>query len=203
MNHFTPQAGAFQNVCLIDADDVLVPFLCGLESHTCDTLDFHLAVALGVVCLFAVLAFPSATFAEVDAAGQLTHHHDVEALFHDIFPERAVAFQCRVQLCRTQVGEQTQRLTDAQQRLFRAEMRRHLIPLVVTYCTAHGAQQDAVACETAVNGLFRQGNAGGINGTAADEVRGAVEGVTVFLADLVENSNSAVYDLRADTVATE
>jgi hypothetical protein len=38
---------------------------------------------------------------------------------------------------------------------------------------------------------------------AADEVRGAVEGVTVFLADLVENSNSAVYDLRADTVATE
>lgn len=45
------------------------------------------------------------------------------------------------------------------------------------------------------------GNAGGIDRTAADEVRGAGEGVTVFLANLVENSHSTVYDLRTDTVA--
>ena len=80
-------------------------------------------------------------------------------------------------------------------------MRGHLIPLVVTDCTANGTQQNAVACQTAIDGLFRQGNAGGINGTAADEVRGAGERVTVFLADLVENSHSTVYDLRTDTVA--
>jgi len=80
-------------------------------------------------------------------------------------------------------------------------MRRHLIPLVVTDCTADSTQQDTVACQTAVNGLFRQGNAGGIDRTAANQVRGAGEGVTVFLADLVENSHSTVYDLRTDTVA--
>ena len=135
------------------------------------------------------------------AAGQFANHHDVEALCHNVFPQGAVALQSRIQLCRTQVGEQSQSLTNSQQSLFRSEMRRHLIPLVVTDCTADSTQQDTVACETAVNGLFRQGNAGGINGTAADEVRGAGESVTVFLADLVENSHSTVYDLRTDTVA--
>ena len=201
MNDFTPQTGAFQNVCLVDADDVLVPLPGGFESHACDTLYFHFAVALGVICFFAVLALASAPFAEVDAAGQFTNHHDVEALCHDVFPQGAVAFQSRIQLCRTEVGEQSQSLTDSQQSLFRTEMRRHLIPLVVTDCTADSTQQDTVACQTAVNGFFRQGNAGGIDRTAADEVRGAGEGVTVFLANLVENSHSTVYDLRTDTVA--
>ena len=45
--HFSPQTGAFQYVCLVDGDDILVPLLSGFKGNLCNPFNFHAAIAFG------------------------------------------------------------------------------------------------------------------------------------------------------------
>ena len=203
MHHFSPQTGAFQYVCLVDGDDILVPLLSGFKGNLCNPFDFHTAIAFGIIGFFAILAGSSAPFAKVDTASQFPNHHDIKALGNNIFPQRAVTLQSRIEFRRTQVGKQSQSLPNAEQSLFRTQMWRHGIPLGMTNCTANRTEEHAVACQTAVYGFLWQRNASCINCTAANQIRGASKGMVKLFTDFLQNSNGTIDDFRANAIALE
>ena len=105
MHNFTPKPRTLQDVCLVDADDIFIALLRRLKGNPCNALYLHAAIAFGIIGFFAIFALESAAFSKIDAAGEFPHHHNIKALCHDIFTQRAVAFECRVEFRRAQIGE--------------------------------------------------------------------------------------------------
>ena len=85
------------------------------------------------------IAPPPARLAEVDVAGELAHDQEVEA-GDDLRLERRRGGELRIEQRRPQVGEQRQRLADAQQALLGTQLARQRVVLR----TADRAQQDRV-----------------------------------------------------------
>ena len=199
MHRLPPEAGGLQDVGLVDADDVLPALPGGFKGHPGNALDLHDGVRLGVIGLGAVLPFPAAALAKVDAAGELPHHDHVKAVCHDVRPQGAVPGQRGINLGRAQVGEEPQRGAKPQECLLRAEMAGVLVPLGA----AHGAQEHAVGIQAALDSLLGQGDAGFIDGAAAGEIGRTVEGVAVLLADFLQDADGAVHNFGADAVALD
>lgn len=106
-----------------------------------DATHLALAVRHDVVSLaLAVGGGAHPLFAEIDIAVEFAHDHQVDRARH-LGPQRAVRFQPRKYLGRTQIGEQAQLLAHAQHCLFGAQM-----PLQPVACRiAHRTEQDRIA----------------------------------------------------------
>ena len=199
MDHLSPKAGAFQHVCLVNADHLLVSLHCGVKGGNGNALDLVNAVRLGIVCFFAVFSLTVASFTEINTARQLSDDQQVKALLHQIGAQRAGILQNRIELCRTQIGVKLHCRADAQKRLFGAQVAGQSVP----FGAAHRTKQNAVGCKTPRNGLLGQRGAGSVDGASADEIRGKVEGVTVFFTHCLKHSDGAFHNLGSDTVALE
>ena len=116
----------------------------------------------------AVDHFRFAAFAKVDAAGQLPQDQDVHA-------GDPLRLQGRIgrhggrNLDGAEVGEQAEAFAQAENRFFRANFRRDVVP----FRPADSAEQHGVGSFGRRNGRFRQGNAKFVDGSAASQVRRA------------------------------
>ena len=137
--------------------------------------------------------------AEVEAAGELAHDGDVDAL-DDLGAQGGGPGQRAEDLDRAQVGVEAQLLADAQQALLGAGLGAvGGVPLGA----AHGGEQHGVARAGDVEGLGGQGVAGSVDGAAADEGLLEAELGTVLSADGLEHLDALGHDLRADAVALQ
>ena len=199
MHDLAPQAGGFQDVSLVHADDPAASLLGGAHGYPADALDLHDGVCLGIVRLGTVFALSAAPVAEVDAAGQLPDDEKIHALVHDIGSQRAFVRQNGVDLRGAQVREKPQRGADLQKSLLRADLRGQVIPLGA----AHRAEKHGVGGEAPGLCLLRQGHARFVDGGAADEVFGEMEGMPEFFRRFFEDCHGAFHDLGADAVSLQ
>ena len=134
-----------------------------VEGDLGDAAHLALGVLLDVVSSGAKVRVPVPLLAEVDAAGQLTHDHDVQSPGQDLRLQRGGVGQLLEQQGGTQVGEKAQGLPQAQQGAFGALVAGQVVPLPA----AHGTQQHSVRGLADVDGLLGQAGAGGVDGAAA------------------------------------
>ena len=133
--------------------------------------------------------------AEVDAAGQFPHHHQVHAL-QQVRLDRRGAQAGHVRLDRAQVGEQAECLADRQQALFRTHLRVRVRPLRTT----HGAKEDCVRGLCSIQGVGRQRGAGGVDGGAADQLLVEAEMVAVAARNRAQDLDRGGGYFGADAV---
>ena len=149
--------------------------------------------------LLAVFQRVSLVLAEVDAADELTHDDEVDALGHDLGLEGAGRGQLGPDLGRAVVGVQAHAGAQAQQALFRALLPGQALP----FGAAHGTQQHAVGGQALVQLVLGQGVAVFVDGLAAHCGVGVVEGVAVLFGHLIENAEGLLHDLGAGAVAPD
>ena len=110
-----------------------------VEGDLRDARDLFHAVFFGVIGELAAFADPSAALAEVDAADQLAHDHEVDALFGDVFAERAGPRERGEEPGGAQVGIKPQRRADLQKSRLGAQVPGQLFDALVAHGAAHRA----------------------------------------------------------------
>ena len=170
-----------------------------IEGDAGDALDFVRVVELRVDgALGAVLErHDLLRLAEIDAAGELAHDHDVEA-FHHLALERGGIGQRRIADRRAQVGEEAEILAQAQE----ARLGAHRIGNAIPFRAADGAEEHRIGSLSAIHGGFRDRRAVRVIGRAADEIRLGLE-ADAPLAEPAHDLLDLAHDLRADAVAGE
>ena len=196
----TPEAAGIQHVGLIHAAELLAALHGRLEADAANALDFMLRVGHGIhSLLLAVLQRVSLVLTEVDAADELTHDDEVDALCHDLGLEGAGRGQLGPDLGRAVVGVEAHAGAETEQTLFRALLTGQTLPLWAAHC----AQKDAVGREALVQLMLGQRVAVLVDGLAAHCGVGVVEGVAVLFGHLIENAEGLLHDLGAGAVAPD
>ena len=196
----TPEAAGIQHVGLIHAAELLAALHGRLEADAANALDFMLRVGHGIhSLLLAVLQRVSLVLAEVDAADELTHDDEVDALCHDLGLEGAGRGQLGPDLGRAVVGVEAHAGAETEQSLFGALLTGQTLPLWAADC----AQKDAVGREALVQLMLGQRVAVLVDGLAAHCGVGIVEGVAVLFGHLIENAEGLLHDLGAGAVAPD
>ncbi|MNS68679.1 hypothetical protein D3C72_1019640 [compost metagenome] len=140
-----PELGRLQHIGLVHAAQLLVALAGRFEADARNAAHFGFGVAHGVVAFAFAREHAigrrtnAARRAEIDVACQFADDQDVQA-GHDLGLQRRGAGQLGIQDGGTQVGEQAQRLAQAQNGLLRAEFARQAVVLPV----AHGAKQHGI-----------------------------------------------------------
>ena len=152
---------------------------------------------LGIPGVFdAVDHFRLAAFAEVDAAGQFTQDQNIHA--GDPF-----RFQGRVRghgsgnFDGAEVGEQAEAFAQTEDRFFRADLWRDIVP----FRAADSAEQHGVGDFGRRDGGFRQGNAVFVDGGTAGQMRRADAFHIRPRGGGMQDRNRRRGDFRADAVA--
>ena len=191
-----PELRGFENVGFVDRGHFLAALARELKSNAGHALDLLHRIAHGVECRFAIRANESARLAEVQAAEQLAHEHDVGAA-NDLFFQRRTIRDAWINDCRTKVGESLERLAQAEQAGFDALFGRK----VIVFWRSHRAQQNSVAVQAALDGLCRQRCSELIDGYAADRALGEFELVVVQVRHAAQNAHRFPSDFGTDAVA--
>ncbi len=155
-----------------------------VEGHPGDAPDLGLLVDQGIdpLALAVVQGLHAARLAEVDAAGELAHDHDVQP-GHHLGAQGGCTGQLRVEDGRAQIGEQVQAGAQPQQALFGAQGHVQVVPAVA----AHRPEQDGVRLAGQAQGLLGQGVAVGVIGAAADQGPLLLDVQAVGLAQEIED----------------
>jgi len=200
VHDLAPHATGFQDVRLVDVVDLLAALHGRLEADAANALDFMLRVGHGIhSLLLAVFQRVSLVLAEVDAADELTHDDEVDALGHDLGLEGAGRGQLGPDLGRAVVGVEAHAGAETEQSLFGALLTGQTLPLGAADC----AQKDAVGREALVQLMLGQRVAVLVNGLAAHCGVGIVEAVAVLFGHLIENAEGLLHDLGAGAVAPD
>ena len=138
-----------------------------IEGDGGDALDLVGVVDLGIDgALLAVAEIGDGLgLAEIDAAGQLAHDHDVEAV-DQVALERGGVGERLIADGGAEIGEQLEVLAQAEQPGLGALVVRHAIP----FRAADRAEHDGVGGKRALHGGLGDGLAMGVVGAAADQV---------------------------------
>ena len=196
-NGFSPQARGFEHICLVHAGDALVTLHGEVKRHTRNALNFGNGVLLGIPGSRLTAHFFSAALAEVDAAGQLAHNHNVHIVADNVVFNRRSALERSENHGRTQVGKQAQCAANAQKTCLGTVVAGLVVPLG----TAHRAEQHAVGSLALCHGFFGKRHAGCVDCTAAEQRLVIGDGKTKLLRRLVEHLDSLIDDFGADAVA--
>ena len=121
MHDRTPEAAGIQHVGLIHAAELPAALHGRLEADAANALDLVLRVGHGVHrLLLAVFQRVSLVLAEIDAADELTHDDEVDALGHDLGLEGAGRGQLGPDPGRAVVGVEAHPGAETEQTLFGA-----------------------------------------------------------------------------------
>ena len=134
--------------------------------------------------------------AEIDAAGELAHDDDVEALDH-LALERGGVGERRVAHRRPEIREQAEFLAQAQEPGLGALLIGHVGP----FRAADGAEQHGVGLLRPLHGGVGDRDLMGVVGRAADEVGLGLEGCDAAPAEPGDELLDLARDLRPDAVA--
>jgi len=198
LDHLHPELRGLEHVGLVHVRHVLAAPARRLEGHPADAGDLDLVVHHRVarLALAADDAHP-ARLAEVQAAGQLAHHQQVDAV-DDLGAQRRGLDQRREHAGGTQVGVQAQLLADAQQALLGAPVHRQRVPLR----PAHGAEQHGTALLGQRHRLVAQRRPVGVDRRPADPLVGELELQPVARRHRLQRAPRLAGHLGADPVAT-
>ena len=195
----SPQTGAVQHVGLVHAGDFFATLHGHIEGHFCDAPDFHFGIFLDIPgdrAFFRSAGF-GASLPEVDSPGEFSNDDDVQTAVDDFRFQRRSVCQLVEDHGRSQVGEEPQLFSQAEQGAFRTFTTRHAVP----FRAAYSAQHDRIAGFAYIQRLLRQAGAGGIDGRTACENRGIVEVMSVFFTHFVQHLQGLGHDFRTDAVA--
>ena len=140
----------------------------------------------------------AARLAEIGAGGELAQDQHVEA-GNQLFLEAGRFRQRRQHGGRAQVGEQVHFLAQLQQARLRADVAGHVVP----FGAADGAQQHRVDVHRLIERVIGQGRARRIDGGAADQVFGHVEGDVTACVHPVDDAANLAHHLGTDAVARQ
>ena len=169
-----------------------------LEGDSGDALDLVGLVDLRVdgALLAVTKILDLLRLAEIDAAGQLAHDHDVEAV-DAVALQRGGVGERRVADRRAEIGEELEILAQAQQACFGALLVRHTVP----FGTADGAEHHGIGLKRAPHGLIGNRLAMGIVGAAADEVGLGLDASVTTRIDPGDDALDLGHHFGADAVA--
>ena len=178
----------------------VAPLARQIEGDPGNAVDFRRGIELGVDALAAavVQSLDAARLAEIDAAGELAHDHDVQA-GHQFGLERGGLGQRLETDGRAQVGEQFELLAQAQQALFRLEMEGVAVPLGA----ADRAEHHGVARFRLGHDHVGDRRALGVQRRAADQAVVQIEFHRPFPAEPVGDPDDLVHHFGADAVARQ
>src|SRR5262245_31821765 len=199
VRHLAPQTRRREDVRLVDRRELAAALAGEREGGVEEASDLLLRVDERVD-RFALGRAPAplARLAEVDAAGELAHHDQVDPVEH-LGAERRRPHQCRDDPERTQVGVDPEPLAEPEQRLLRANRRLGIVPLG----TAHGAEQHRVGRARPRQLHRRQRLARGVDRGAADRPRAERERDVVARHHQVEDGDRLGRHLGPDAIAGE
>ncbi len=171
-----------------------------LEGHRGDALDLVGFVDLRIDgALLSVAEVDDLLgLAEIDAAGQLAHDHDVEAVDQLALQRRGVG-ERGITDRGAQIGEQLEVLAQPQQPGLGPLLVRNAIP----FGAADGAEHHRVGLKRASHGRVRDRLAMGIVGRAADEVGLGLDGDAALAVDPSDDALDFGHHLRPDAVARQ
>ena len=135
---------------------------------------------------------------EIDAAGELANHHDVDALQELGFDRRGAEHR-RMGHDGAKIGEQPEGLAQLQKPLFRTHRRAGVGPLGA----AHRAQENGVGAPAQLERHGRQRLAARVDGRAADQRRFESKRVAMPLRDARQRAHRLGGHFRADAVAAQ
>ena len=129
-DHLAPEHAGLHHVALVRRGHLVAALAREIEGDAADALDFEGVVDLGVdAALLAVAEIDDLLgLAEIDAAGQLAHDHDVEAL-DDFALERGGVGERGVADRRAQIGVEPEILAQPQQARLPGGLRRARRPI--------------------------------------------------------------------------
>ena len=161
-----PEHAGLHHIVLLGRGHLVAALAREIEGDAADALDFVGVVDLGVdAALLAVAEIDDLLgFAEIDAAGQFAHDHDVEAL-DDFALERRGVGERGVADRRAQIGVEREFLAQPQQPGFRP----HFVGNAVPFRAADRGEQDGVGALGARHVGFADRLAVSVIGAAADQ----------------------------------
>jgi len=133
---------------------------------------------------------------EVDATGELTHHHDIQATFDQLALKRTGLGQLRIQQGRAEIAEQSKSTPKSKQGLLGALVAGQIVPLG----TPHRAKQHRIRILTSQKGRFRQGATSRVYGYTTREIGGEVKLVLELFPHGTEDFDSLSDDIRSDSI---
>jgi hypothetical protein len=149
-------------------------FIGQVERDARNAVDLVLAVHVGIEAAALVVdGLDAARLTEIDAAGQFAHDQDVE-VGHQLRLQRRGRRQRLEQQRRPQVGEQLEPGAQPQQTAFRALEGGQIVPLR----SAHRAEQHGPGLTRLGQRLFRQAASGLVDGGAAHQSLGEMQGIS-------------------------
>ena len=172
---------------------------CRLKREPGDALDLGHGVVFKIPgALVTILDLRLALLAEVDAADELAHDDEVSAL-DKLGLQRRVLDERVGDLHGAQIRVETKPLSEPQDRLFGAQCRLHLVPLVA----ADSAEEHAVRRLRCSERFLGQRRAVLVVRRAARIMRLVGERQMKFFRRLLQHGNSCIRDLPADAVACD
>ena len=199
-DHLVPQHAGLHDVALLGGMHQALPLAREVEGDRGDALDLVGVVDLRVDgALLAVAEIGDGLgLAEIDAAGQLAHDHDVEAV-DPVALERGGVGESGIADRRPEIGEQLKILAQPEQPGLGALVVSDAIP----FRPADGAEHDGVGGEGAVHGRLGDRLAMRVVGAAADEVGLGLELGEALRVDPGHEAGHLAHHLGTDAVAGE
>ena len=194
-----PELRGLEHVGLVHGHDLLAALARGFEGDFGDADDLRRGIDLGVdAALAALVGLDPARRAEVDPAGQLADHHDVETV-DDLGLERRGVGQHREEHGGAEVGERAEALPQAQQGPLGPLRVLQALPLG----TADGAEQHGVGVERRLQRLVGQRNAEPVDRRPAHEGLAELKAAPPSLADRFQHPDRFGHDLAPHAVARQ
>ncbi len=199
-DHFVPQHAGFHDVALFHRGQLVAALACQIESDARDALDFIGVVDLGIDgALLAVAEIGDGFgFAEIDAAGELAHDHDIEALDHLALQARGVG-ERGIAHRGAQVREQAEFLAQAKQPRLGPRIIRDAVPLR----TANRAEDHGVGSHCLRHGRIGNALLARVIGGTADQALLGLEMRNAFRVQPADQAIHLGHYFGADTVTGE
>src|SRR5208337_1473305 len=171
-----------------------------LESDTGNPFDFVGVVNLRVDSAFLAVAQIEdlLRLAEINAAGQLTHDHDVET-FDDLRLQRGRRGERRIADRRAEIRVESQVLPEPQKARFRSNLVRHVVP----FRSADGCEKDSVCGMSEVHVGFADRAPMSVVGAVPDEAFYDLELRNSLAGEAVDDLFELSHHLGADAVARQ
>ncbi len=172
LRDLAPQPAQFHDVGLVDLADPAVALSRQIEGGADDAFDLGLGIDFGVDPAPAAVrqCLDPARLAEIDAAGQFPHDHQIEA-GNDLTLQAGGVGERIEHHRRAQIGEQVHFLAQPKDAALGTQLERQGVP----FRAADGAEQHRVAGDRLGQGLVAQRNPRFIQSRAAHETLGDFE----------------------------
>ena len=195
-----PQQPAFHHVGLLDRAQPVAALAREIEGDAGDALDLGRGVDLGVdaAALAIRQRLDAARLAEIDPAGEFADDQDIQS-GDQLGLERGRLGERGEHDRRAQIGEQLEVLPEPQQAGLGPDVEIDTVPLG----SAAGAQQHRVGLHRRRQRRLGQRHAMGVDGGAADQILGDVEGRLAGTRHPVDHAADLAHHFGADAVARQ